>query len=105
TGPLRLAWRPAALHAPGGRKRRAVLLVRGTRHRITDHRGRRGGGVSKSRRSTTMIYTHVLNRGPAAVRSPADRMFLSCPRVLHRSATQDSNGAVASGIAVLPRDY
>lgn len=25
--------------------------------------------------STTMIYTHVLNRGPAAVRSPADRMF------------------------------
>jgi len=27
--------------------------------------------------STTMIYTHVLNRGPAGVRSPADRMFLS----------------------------
>ena len=27
--------------------------------------------------NTTMIYTHVLNRGPAAVRSPADRMFLS----------------------------
>jgi Phage integrase, N-terminal SAM-like domain len=25
--------------------------------------------------STTMIYTHVLNRGPAAVRSPADRML------------------------------
>lgn len=24
--------------------------------------------------STTMIYTHVLNRGPAAVRSPVDRM-------------------------------
>ena len=24
---------------------------------------------------TTMIYTHVLNRGPAAVRSPADRML------------------------------
>jgi integron integrase len=24
--------------------------------------------------TTTMIYTHVLNRGPAAVRSPADRM-------------------------------
>ena len=24
--------------------------------------------------STTMIYTHVLNRGPGAVRSPADRM-------------------------------
>ena len=25
--------------------------------------------------STTMIYTHVLNRGPSAARSPADRMF------------------------------
>jgi integron integrase len=25
--------------------------------------------------STTMLYTHVLNRGPAAVRSPADRIF------------------------------
>ncbi len=25
--------------------------------------------------ATTMIYTHVLNRGPAAVRSPADRIF------------------------------
>jgi integrase-like protein len=24
--------------------------------------------------TTTMIYTHVLNRGPAAVRSPADRL-------------------------------
>jgi site-specific recombinase XerC len=27
--------------------------------------------------STTMIYTHVLNMGPAGVRSPADRMFLA----------------------------
>jgi len=26
--------------------------------------------------STTMIYTHVLNRGPRGVRSPADRMGL-----------------------------
>jgi integrase len=26
--------------------------------------------------STTMIYTHVLNRGPAGVRSPADRIGL-----------------------------
>ena len=24
---------------------------------------------------TTMIYTHVLNGGPGAVQSPADRMF------------------------------
>jgi site-specific recombinase XerD len=27
--------------------------------------------------STTMIYTHVLNRGPSGVRSPADRLFPS----------------------------
>jgi integron integrase len=27
--------------------------------------------------ATTMICTHVLNRGPAGARSPADRMFLS----------------------------
>jgi len=26
--------------------------------------------------STTMIYAHFLNRGPAGVRSPADWMFL-----------------------------
>jgi site-specific recombinase XerD len=25
--------------------------------------------------STTMIYTHVLNRGPAGVTSPADRLL------------------------------
>ena len=25
--------------------------------------------------STTQIYTHVLNRGPSGVQSPADRMF------------------------------
>ena len=25
--------------------------------------------------ATTMTYTHVLNRGPAGVRSPADRML------------------------------
>ena len=26
--------------------------------------------------STKMLYTHVLNRGPAGVRSPADRNFM-----------------------------
>ena len=26
----------------------------------------------------TMIYTHVLNRGPAGVPSPADRLLISC---------------------------
>jgi Phage integrase family len=29
--------------------------------------------------STTMIYTHVLNRGPAGVRSPLDRRCLLVP--------------------------
>jgi len=29
--------------------------------------------------STTMIYTHVLNRGPAAVRSPFDRLVTAVP--------------------------
>jgi integron integrase len=28
--------------------------------------------------TTTMIYTHVLNRGPAAVRSPVDRLLGGC---------------------------
>ena len=42
---------------------------------------RRGGRMVRQRSSgsvaylTTMIYTHVLNRGPAAVRSPADRIL------------------------------
>jgi hypothetical protein len=31
---------------------------------------------------TTMIYTHVLNRGPAAVRSPADLLVSGTPRGL-----------------------
>jgi hypothetical protein len=34
--------------------------------------------------STTMIYTHVLNRGPAGVRSPADRMFCDGPGLQQR---------------------
>ena len=29
--------------------------------------------------TTTMIYTHVLNRGPSAVRSPADRLLAATP--------------------------
>ena len=36
--------------------------------------------------STTMIYTHVLNRGPAAVRSPADRIFPSTGATPRRHA-------------------
>lgn len=30
--------------------------------------------------STTMVYTHVLNRGPLGVRSPADRLPMSLGR-------------------------
>jgi len=30
--------------------------------------------------STTMIFTHVFNRGPAGVRSRADRTYLRCPQ-------------------------
>ena len=30
---------------------------------------------------TTMIYTHVLNRGPAGVRSPLDALSHDCPPV------------------------
>ena len=29
--------------------------------------------------STTMIYTHVLNKGGRGVKSPLDRVELSCP--------------------------
>ncbi|MFN8542896.1 MAG: integron integrase [Candidatus Binatia bacterium] len=39
--------------------------------------------------STTMIYTHVLNRGPSAVRSPADRLLAG-------------GGAVGTGVAPVP---
>jgi len=31
--------------------------------------------------STTMIYTHVLNRGGRGVRSPADGLAISLPRL------------------------
>jgi putative ABC transport system substrate-binding protein len=40
--------------------------------------------------STTMIYTHVLNRGPGAVRSPADRCSRDTrPRCLPAQAPRD----------------
>jgi site-specific recombinase XerD len=29
--------------------------------------------------STTMVYTHVLNRGALAVKSPADRLLVGRP--------------------------
>jgi hypothetical protein len=34
-----------------------------------------GASRPPRRPATTMIYTHVLNRGPVAVRSPADRLL------------------------------
>ncbi len=37
--------------------------------------GRSGKLLEHRDVSTTMIYTHVLNRGPAAVRSPANWIF------------------------------
>ena len=30
--------------------------------------------------STTMVYTHVLNRGALGVKSPADRLVVGSPR-------------------------
>jgi hypothetical protein len=45
---------------------------------------------------TTMIYTHVLNRGPAAVRSPADRLltFPVPPREIDCTILQPSSAAL-----------
>ena len=46
--------------------------------------------------STTMIYTHVLNRGPAAVRSPADRLltFPLPPKEIDCKILQPSSAAL-----------
>ena len=44
--------------------------------------------------STTMIYTHLLNRGPAAVRSPADRL-LATPQPPSEIACKDSQPSTA----------
>jgi integrase len=43
--------------------------------------------------STTIIYTHVLNRGPAAVQSPADRRL--APRL--SAAEPDAPGVIRPG--------
>jgi integron integrase len=37
--------------------------------------------------TTTMIYTHVLNRGPSAVRSPADRLLAATPSAAELGGT------------------
>ena len=46
--------------------------------------------------TTTVIYTHALNRGPAAVRSPADRLltFPVPPREIDCTILQPSSAAL-----------
>jgi integrase len=48
--------------------------------------------------TTTQIYTHVLNRGPGAVRSPVDRMFGSWDRVA-RPGSGWADGAPQPNVA------
>ncbi len=61
---------------------RASATAYGLRHSFSTHMLEDGYDVRTAQEllghrdvSTTMIDTHVLNRGLAAVRSPADRMF------------------------------
>ena len=47
------------------------------RHSFATHPLEDGYDIRTVQVATTMVYTHLLNRGPGAVRSPADRVLES----------------------------
>jgi len=49
-----------------------------------------------------MIYTHVLNRGPAAVRSPADRLFVPDGNSVQTSARSPPGEIGCKGSQPIP---
>ena len=66
---------PRSLRRPGG-KERLMGRLKPAKAKVE---AKREGGVLVDKilkGSTTMIYAHVLHRGPTGVRSPADRMSL-----------------------------
>ena len=53
---------------------------------------------------TTMIYTHVLNRGGRGVESPADRLSAAPGGVLPREASRANGGSSGRGVTANPRE-
>ncbi len=53
--------------------------------------------------STTMIYTHVVNRGWGAVRSPADRLLSSAAPALAAGPTPVALPVYTAGPRAIPR--